>query len=468
MKYDKILSLATLFALSLSVSAQPADEPLTLAAAREMALQHNNDITTANLKLEQTAFDVQAYRSNFFPRVNLVAADFYSTASGNVEIAGGHLPIYVMNPQTGTYVPNVTVAEDGSYTLNQYADFPTQSMEYKIKNIFIGGVSLQQPIYMGGKISAAYRMAQIGQSIARDNIRLTESQVIVRTDEAYMQAVKAQQMLQVANSYKALLDELLKNVEAAVRVGIKTRNDQLKVQVKLNEAELAIQRATNACQLTSMNLCHILGLPLQRNLSVVSPLTADSLQLAPLAGEVGQRPESAMLAEKTRLADQQVNLTRSDFLPNVALFAGYTYANGAELAGRKLIDGASASVGVTVKMPVLTFGERSSKIRSARAKQQMAQIEEQDLNQQMALELAQASNNLSEATTEVDITRRSLQQAEDNLKTSRQQYEVGLEPLSELLDAQALWQQAYASHIDATCQLVLARTRYLKAAGTLR
>lgn len=471
-----IVSAILSAAITLQLHAQ---QSLTLEQARALALEYNKDIVSAQLTLAQTGHDVSAYRSNFYPRVSLIAADLYSTASGNFEIAGGHLPIYTLNPETGTYVPNVSIASDGSYTLNQYADFPTQTIEYKIRNLFMGGISLQQPIYMGGKITSAYHMAQIGQSIARSNIRLTEAQVIMKTDEAYMQAVKAQQMLDVAKSYKTLLDELMKNVEAAVRHGLKTRNDQLKVQVKCNEAELAIQRASNACQLTRMNLCHIVGLPLDRPISVTPPivpdptLTSSESITSPTSGEAlyaltTSRPESAILNDKTRLADEQVKLTRSDFLPNIALFAGASYANGVKLAGKKLLDSGSSAIGVTVKVPFLTFGERTSKVRSARAKQQIAQIEQQDLTEQMMLELAQARNNLEEAVTELDITWRSLQQAEENMETSRQQYDVGLEPLSELLDAQAIWQKAQADHINASCQLTLAYTRYLKASGQLR
>ena len=131
-------------------------------------------------------------------------------------------------------MPNVTVNPDGSYTLNQYALFPDQTIEYKVKNVFIAGVQLQQPLYMGGKVGSAYRMSRIGQQIAADNITLTRAQVILRTDEAYVMAVRASQLAIVARQYKGVLEELKKNIDSAVRHGLKTRNDQMKVQVKLH------------------------------------------------------------------------------------------------------------------------------------------------------------------------------------------------------------------------------------------
>lgn len=185
-------------------------------------------------------------------------------------------------------------------------------------------------------------------------------------------------------------------------------------------------------------------------------------------GSVSARPEAAILQAKTDIAKMQIKLTRSDFMPQLALFAGYSYVNGVKVLGHKLIDGSSGSVGATLKVPVLTFGERTYKARSAKARYQIAQTEQQDLTEQMQLELAQADNNYAEARTELNITSRSLAQAEENMRLAHQQYDVGLEPLSNLLDAQALWQQASADHVKAQCQLQVAHTKLLKAQGNLR
>ena len=457
-------------ALPVSVSAQEAARNITLAQARELALEHNKDIAKSKLTLEQTRNDAKAYKTNFFPRINVMLADLYSTNKGDFTIAGGHLPIYMLNPATGTYVPNVSIGADGNYILNQYADFPSQKIDYKIGNIFLGSVSLTQPLYMGGKITAAYRMASRGAEMANENIRLTESQVIVQTDEAYMQAVLSRQLADVARAYKQLLDELQKNVESAVKHGLKTRNDLMKVQVKQGEAELAIQRAENATRLSTMNLCHIMGLPMNTQLTIDNEqLIMDNGQWSTVnGGSVDARPETAILQAKTDIAKQQIKLTRSDFMPQLALFAGYSYMNGVKVIGSKLLDAGSAAVGATLKVPVVTFGERIYKARSAKARYQIAQTEQQDLTEKMQLELAQAGNNFAEAQTELDITERNLQQADENMRLARQQYDVGTETLSQLLDAQAFWQQASADHVKAKCQLQIAYTKLLKAQGTLK
>ena len=451
------------FALASTASAQQ----LTLEQCREKALEHNKSLSSAKLKLEQTTFDQKSYKANFYPKISLLALDFYNTAKGDLSIDGGHLPIYNYAAAYGQYVPNVTVNPDGSYLLNQYADFPTQTMEWKVKNVFVGGISLMEPLYAGGKISTAYNMSKLGVNMASENIRLTESEVIVKTDEAYYLAIKAKELGDVARSYKTLLEELKKNVEGAFRHGMSTRNDIMKVQVKMNEADLSIQKADNGYRLAIMNLCHIIGLPLDSHIEPLPSSTAGSIATVG-TDLISQRPEYAILQNKTELARQNVKLTKSDYLPTVAAGATYTYANGGELAGKKLLDNGAATVGIAVKVPIHLFGDATNKIRSARAAYQIAQLEEQDLDEQMQLELAQCRNNADEAQTEVALCEKALEQAAENMRLSKQQYEVGFETLSDYLETQANWQQRSADLVNARCQLMLAQTKLLKASGQLR
>lgn len=445
-----------------------AQTVMTLDECRQRALEHNKSLAVAKTKLEQTKFDMRSYKANFFPQVNLMAADFYSTISGDITIDAFQLPIKKLDFATGTYNYDVTVLPDGSKVFNSYTDFPGMKEEWKVKNVFIGGINLIEPIYAGGKISTAYKMSKIGVNMATENIRLTESEVIVNVDEAYFLAVKAKEMHKVAQSYRSLLDELQKNVQGAVNHGLATRNDLLKVQVKINEADLNLQKADNACSLSTMNLCHMIGLPLDSKIDVEAlDLTPENTPNTFMEGSVEARPEFNILNDKTELARHNVNLAKSDYLPNVVMGASYNYSNGVELAGKKLFDDGNATIGVMVKVPIDFFGASSNKVRSAKAAYSIAQIEQQELNEKMQLELALSRNQLSESVSELNLCTNAIQQAEQNVQMSKHQYDVGVEPLSNLLEAQALWQQAAANLANAKCQYMLSLSKCKKASGTM-
>ena len=464
-KYIFIILLVGMFVPS-STDAQK----LTPEHCRKLALENNRQIQQAQLTKDKQAFDTKTYKSNFYPRINAFAADLYSTGKGSFTMNGGNLPIFELNQAAGQYVPKAILGADGQPIYTEYAYFPDQEFDLKIKNVLMAGVTLTQPIYMGGKITTAYRMSQIGEQMADLNKSLTEDEVIVATDEAYALVIKAKEMINVANKYKDLLTELNKNVESAVRHGMKTRNDQMKVQVKINEADLNILKAENGLKLAKMNLCHIIGMPITADIDVVSPDGADSPTLTSLSSDaygIESRYEHELLGKKVELAENEVKLTKSDYLPNVVLMGGVSYTNGIELAGQKLMNGAQGSVGVGVKIPIVTFGESTNKLRSAKAKAQIARLEQDDLNEKMRLELQQAINNLNEAQQELVLTESALKQNDENVRLARQQYDVGYEPLSDLLEAQALWQQASANRVEAECQYRICQLKVMKASGQI-
>ncbi len=115
--------------------------------------------------------------------------------------------------------------------------------------------------------------------------------------------------------------------------------------------------------------------------------------------------------------------------------------------------------------PLFHFGERANKVKSAKAKLEQTRLEQENASEKMLLELMQAANNLDEARLETELSDRSLEQAEENMKVSGKQYEVGLETLSDYLEAQMLWQQAYQTRVDAHFQLYVNYIAYLKAGG---
>ena len=81
--------------------------------------------------------------------------------------------------------------------------------------------------------------------------------------------------------------------------------------------------------------------------------------------------------------------------------------------------------------------------------------------------MTQAANNLDEARLEIRLADSSLAAADENLRLSIRQYEAGTETLSDRLEAQAMWQQAYRTQVEARVDGYLRWLEYRKAAGLL-
>ena len=453
---------------------QAGAQTLSLDSCISMALRANHQVEKARLQTRQREYSVAAMKSNFLPNFKASLRDLYSTANGSFSIDGGYLPTFVPAAD-GSLQPNVAVnpatgqtimsADGTTPVFQQYAYFPTQELDYKIGNIFQAGVNIEQPLYMGGKISAGYAMSKLALDMAQQNERLTDAQVIVNTAEAFALFVRATELREVAVQYDSLLLNLQHDVKAAQAHGMASHNDVLKVGVKLDEAVLQLRQAENGLRLARMNLCRLIGLPLDTEIEAeaVSDTPCEPMLLEGTGVE--NRPEAALLNMKSRLAEQQVKLERSEFMPPVGLIAGYTYLNGTKLNGYRMLDGGSFGAMLNVSVPLFHFGEGRNKVRAARMEAQQAVLDEQELTEQMMLEATREANNLDEARLELDVTTHGLTQAEENLRTVHKSYDEGMETLSDLLEAQTLYQQACARNVEARCQLSLAIARYRKATG---
>ena len=121
----------------------------------------------------------------------------------------------------------------------------------------------------------------------------------------------------------------------------------------------------------------------------------------------------------------------------------------------------------SVAIPIFNWGEGRNKVRVAKAEEEMSRLNKERLGEMMQLEIAGSRFKLNDAQTRIRLTESALEQAKENLRVSEDQYEVGMENLTNLLEAQAQWQQAWSEWVDAKAALKLCESEYLKAIGKL-
>ena len=467
MKYN-IAKLALAGIMILPASGVWAQK-LSIEECRQMALEHNKDKESARLSTEAAQYTKKSVWAQFFPSFSLAAFGLYDTGTANLSFPTDGLTQTLSSVVTSGVQNGALSVQQAQWLSGLGSSVPKNLdvAECKVDWVYAAALTLKQPLYMGGKIRASYRMADLAVLMNRQGERLAETQVIQGTDEAYAGVVKAEELVQVAGKYGDLLAALHSDVESAVRHGLALDNDLMKVEVKQNEVALQLRRAENAVRLAKMNLCHHIGKPLSSDVEVSGeyPAVADASTLQ--TDDVSARPEYAVLEHSAELAKQQEKVARSDMRPQLALLAKYGYTHGGKVNGDALVDGWNFGGGVTLSVPLYHFGERTNKVKAARTKWQQACLEKDNKEEMMLLEVAQAANSLDEARLEVELSEKSLTQAESSMKLSGQRYKAGTEKLSDYLEAQASWQKAYETKVNAHFQLYLSSVNYLRSAGHL-
>ncbi|MFI3285872.1 MAG: TolC family protein [Rikenellaceae bacterium] len=462
---NKIYRSLALLLLPLSIAAAEP-QSITLEQCREMALEKSFNLKSSSEKVAASQEMLRAYKSNNLPNLSLSAAYLYSTASFSESIEGGYLPTFSPDLTTGELIPNIVgSAADGSPIFSTYAFMPDMLFDVEMGSIMRGGLNLTQPIYMGGKVSTASKLAQVGVDVAEIERERTRTDVVIAADQAFYTYLKVEELLHSANAYHTVVNEFYRQIESMLKSGMCTKNDLMKVQVKLNEAELNQLKAKNGLILARMNLCYIIGLPVSTlELNVVDNF--DSQQYIDQSLDVSARPEFELLAKNVEAKELEVKLTQSDFLPSVSALASYSYTNGIKLNGATLLDSPpSFTGGIMVNIPLFHWGEGRRKVSAARRQVAVAENTKADITQKMTLELMQSINAYNESQAEVALMERSVEQAEENLRQSGRQYSAGMETISNLLEAQALWQKAMSDLVEAKANQRLSYIKYCQCRG---
>lgn len=311
-------------------------------------------------------------------------------------------------------------------------------------------------------------MGKLGTQMASLGEKLTAEQTVVAVHEAYQLMLKAKEMREVAVQYDSLLVQLTNDVQSALRNGMVSHNEEMKVMVKKSEAELKVKQADNGIRLARMNLCQIIGLPIDADIDI---LPSDDVLLSTHIDTedlTTRRTEYQLLELKSQLAEQQVKLERSNLLPQLGLVANAGVIDGMKLMGKKLLDRDNLfNVGVALTIPITHGNQNRNKVKAAKEEVLRLRMEQAGLCEKMLLEQQQLANEVEEARLELIMRQQSLEQCAENLRVSRKSYSVGYETLSDLLEAQLLWQKAYAELIERKYLLNIKAVKWRKTAGTL-
>ena len=403
-------------------------QQLTLEECCDIAAANNKQGKLADFSIQKAQLQLKNMNSNFLPKLSTAGGYLYADKDFGAEL------------------------------------MPSVAAELNLNNTYTGGVQIEQPLYLGGKLFAARKMAQTGLSIAGLNKEKTESDIRFETEKAYWNVVKAKELQKVSQQFLQTVDELYRTVENYYNTGMASQNELLKVKVKINEAKLSLKRSENSVRLAKMSLCHLMGMPMNKDIDVINNLS-DIKVVDTNIHSVENRLEYKILSENIQLKNQEIKAVRSDFLPRVGLVAGYNYMNGVKLNGTKLISDDVFAVMVSVKVPLFHWGEGMRKVKSAQIEKQMAIVQRDEFTEKMQLEVSQALNMLDESELEIKLTESAFNEATESLRESRKNYETGMETLVNYMDTQSIWQKSWAEFVSAKINYQIAKANYFKTTG---
>ena len=331
---------------------------------------------------------------------------------------------------------------------------------------------LRQPVYLGGAITAANRMADITESMADNDLDMKRQATLYTIDQTYWTVVSLKQKQKMAVSYRDLVKKLDDDVRRMIKEGVATRADGLKVDVKVNEANMQITQVEDGLSLARMLLCQLCGLPMDEEVLLadkdkeqLSVATCDLSQ--PTDSTLSTRPEVRLLQNAVEMSQQATKLVRSAYLPHIALTAGYMLSNPNLYNGFQRNFSGAFNIGVMVQVPVWNWFEGKYKVNASKAATAMAQMDLSDTQEKIHLQVAQSRYKVKEAYKRLSMAEKNIKSAEENLRCAQVGFREGVMESTDVLAAQTAWQQAQSQKIDAEVDMKLSQVNLQKALGLL-
>ena len=329
-----------------------------------------------------------------------------------------------------------------------------------MKNGVIAGVQAVQPVFAGGQIVNGNKLAKVGEDVSRLQMQLSENEVEKTAEQYFWQLASLQEKMKTVEAAEALLNDIYKDVDVAVRAGVAMRNDLLQVQLRKNDVASQKLKIRNGLALMRMLLSQYCGL---RDTSFVISYQADAIpplgskqdhQLALLA-----TAEYQLLGKQVEAANLQKKIAIGQNLPSVAVGAGFNYHNLLEK------DHSFGMVFATVSVPISDWWGASHAIKRKKLEQQQAQEQLYDNAELLKIRMQSAWNNLEESYQQLQLAQLSIEQAEENLRLNRDYYNAGISKMSDLLEAQMLYQQSCDKRTDAFADYQNKLLEYRQATG---
>ena len=442
----KIIALAVALAWPLAARAQT--RALSLDEAIAAGLEASPGLHASRMKAESSAAKVRELAAGGLPSLRLGAG-------------------YTRLSEVPPFEVTLPISPDPIIVSQNY--FNNTSLR----------LSVQQPLFTGFRLESGTESARMLERSAGLDVEKDRSEFVFAVKSAYWGLARAREIETVVGETIRQVQEHLKDVRAFFDQGLLTKNEVLRAELQLSNAEIMSIDARNAVEMARTSLMSLIGLPVETDVELTT--SAESMvSRVPASGQAGQdvaarslvdtalagRPELKSADFRIRASEAGLKAAKAGWYPQVSLAGNYYYLrpNSRILPALDKFRG-TWDVGIAVSFDLWNWGQTRSQGEQAKAQLAQARDARKLLEDQAVLDVTQSRLALAQARDKVRVAGEAVGQADENLRMIRERFRQGVALNADVLDAEVFLLQAKTARTQAAIDLVLAQARLEKALG---
>jgi outer membrane protein len=425
-------------------TALAAAPPLTLGEAMLLALKHNPVLKAAGMSMETAEADLAKARARFLPKINF--SETYNFSDRPSQVFMSKLNQRVFTSQDFLL--------DNLNNPNAYGNFQT-------------GLVMRQPLFQAGQALLGYKQARLGREMAAAYILNARQQLLFQVTQSYFGLQLAQANLKVVRQARQTAAELLRISRTRFKAGTVVRSDVLTAKVHLAKLTQEEMTAASRVKIAQSALATVVGLP-EVGQRPLAPAPKEPAPLPPRLDDLEQtaqekRPDLKRLELASRVAQQEYNKARLNYLPRLHVVAEY------DVDQRRLFGSSADSYTVMALLNFNLFNGLAdlARVRETRAKETRARDLKRDLEDRIRHQVTEAIENLKTAHERLKVAQTAVAEAKEGLRLISLRYQAGLTILLNLLNGEDALKNARLSRVAALFDTYLAQAGLDLALGTI-
>ncbi len=407
-----------------------AQKQYSLEECINIALQNNTKLKTSENEISSAKEQKKEAFANYIPQVSATAAGFVAD-KGLVQMNLSPLGI----PQT------MEMVDDG----------------------VLGSVSAMLPLYAGGQIATGNKLAKVGIEVSTLKHNISANEVKLNITQYFWNIVMLKEKLNTLAIVDNQLKTIEQNVNTAVNAGVANRNDLLQVNLKRNELKSSRITVENGIAICRNLLSQSMGLGIDSidvACSIAEQMPQSPSYLYTSAHDAVQKTsEYQLLQQNVKTQKLQYKMSVGKNLPTVSVGGMYSYNNLMDKSQNSLIGLA------TVSIPISNWIGGSHNMKRQKNEVRNAENSLKDNGELLVINIKNKWNALNEAYKQIEISQNSIGQSKENLRLHTDYYNAGTCTMSDLLEAQTMFQQSKDRFVENVTQYEIRKTEYLQSIG---
>jgi outer membrane protein TolC len=323
------------------------------------------------------------------------------------------------------------------------------------------------PLYTGGRLTSGYRSAKLNYLSSQESSRQTTNETVFNVKRGYYNYLLAKQLVGVTEEALNLAEKTLQNVKNMYEVGMASRLDLLRAEVRLANLKPPLIQARNNVAVAELSLKTLLGLDVAQPVEVTGEMIYMPVDInleESLAKAVLNRPELGQLQYQRQMAGEMIKIARADYLPTIALSGNYNTWADRFAFGKNNWQNFYA-FNLILSIPLFNGLQTPAKVAESQALIREIDFTEKGLVNNIKFEVQAAYLTLNNAQEALLSQEKNIDAARESVRVAELNYGEGLITITDLGAAQVALSEARINYLRAIYEYTVSLAQLEKAVG---